>query len=256
MTESGGDARRAVFAPLDEGGLRSDAVVRRVVSAVGLGLLDDGQQLPSESELAELLNVSIGTLREALATLRRMRLVETRRGRGGGSVIRSPDVLLDDLAGARLDGVGTTDVRELGDTHAAVASAAARLAAMRASTADIAHLRAVVDRLDDAGPVTEQRRVEGRFYVDLAASAQSVRLTRLQMDLQLELAQLPWLAGGSAADLAEIRASHHAVVDAIEQRDADRARSLALEHVEQRATRVVELKLRRVRQGAGRARVS
>ncbi|MGL5818230.1 MAG: FadR/GntR family transcriptional regulator [Phycicoccus sp.] len=245
-----------MFAPLDDGGLRSDAVVRRVVSAVGLGLLDDGQQLPSESELAELLNVSIGTLRDALATLRRMRLVETRRGRGGGSVIRSPDVLLDDLAGVRLDEIGTADVRELGDTHAAVASAAARLAATRASATDITHLREIVDLLDDDGSVTEQRRVEGRFYIDLAACAQSVRLTRLQMDLQLELAQLPWLAGGSAAVLAGIRTSHHAVVDAIERRDAERARTLALDHIEERATRVVELKLRRVRQGTGRAHVS
>ncbi len=68
-----GDARRAVFAPLDDGALRSEAVVRRVGSAIGLGLLGDGEQLPTETDLATMLNVSTMTLREALAELRDVR---------------------------------------------------------------------------------------------------------------------------------------------------------------------------------------
>src|ERR687890_287554 len=108
-----GDARRAVFAPLDDGALRSEAVVRRVGSAIALGLLGDGEQLPAEAELATMLNVSTVTLREALA----------------------------ELAGSRLTDLGTTDLRELGDLHGAVASAAARLAASRASPHEIVRLR-------------------------------------------------------------------------------------------------------------------
>src|SRR3712207_9377203 len=86
-----GDARRAVFAPLDDGALRSEAVVRRVGSAIALGLLGDGEQLPAETELATLLNVSTMTLREALAELRGLGLVATRRGRGGGSFVQAGD---------------------------------------------------------------------------------------------------------------------------------------------------------------------
>src|SRR3712207_5913999 len=66
-----GDARRAVFAPLDDGALRSEAVVRRVGSAIALGLLADGEQLPTETHLATMLRVSTVTLREALAELRK-----------------------------------------------------------------------------------------------------------------------------------------------------------------------------------------
>src|SRR5687768_6993283 len=83
-----GDARRAVFAPLDDGALRSEAVVRRVGSAIALGLLGDGEQLPTETDLATMLNVSTVTLREALAELRKLGLVDTRRGRGGGSFVQ------------------------------------------------------------------------------------------------------------------------------------------------------------------------
>ena len=127
-----GDARRAVFAPLDDGALRSEAVVRRVGSAIALGLLGDGEQLPAETELATMLNVSTVTLREALAELRGLGLVETRRGRGGGSFVQARDDVLGELADARLAELATTDLRELGDAPGAVASAAARLAASAA----------------------------------------------------------------------------------------------------------------------------
>ena len=61
----------AVFAPLDDGAVRSDAVVRRLAGAIALGLIADGEQLPPEAELATSLRVAVVTLREALADLRR-----------------------------------------------------------------------------------------------------------------------------------------------------------------------------------------
>ncbi len=243
-----GDARRAVFGPLDDGALRSEAVVRRVGSAVALGLLGDGEQLPAESDLATMLNVSTMTLREALAELRKLGLVETRRGRGGGSFVRARDDVLGELTDTRLGELATTDLRELGDVHGAVAAAAARLAASRASRAEIARLRDIVDRLERADSVTAQRRAEGRYYVELAASAQSVRLTMQVMDLQLELGQLPWPPSHAPQLLGVIAGGHREVVDAIEARDAQRARSLSEEHIETRTLWTIELLLA-LRQG-------
>jgi DNA-binding FadR family transcriptional regulator len=245
-----GDARRAVFAPLDDGALRSEAVARRVGSAIALGLLAPGEQLPAEAELATQLNVSTVTLRDALAELRRLGLVETRRGRGGGSFVRSRDEALTELADARLAELATTDLRELGDAHGAVASAAARLAAARASTAEVARLRDVVDRLAAADSEPARRRADGRFYVELAACAQSVRLTMQQMDLLLEFGQLPWAPGRSAELLDAVVAGHRAVLDAVEARDPASARDLTQQHVDARTRWLVELRLRPV---AGRA---
>jgi DNA-binding FadR family transcriptional regulator len=248
-----GDARRAVFAPLDDGALRSEAVVRRVGSAIALGLLGDGEQLPTETDLATMLNVSTVTLREALAELRKLGLVETRRGRGGGSFVRSRDDVLTELADARLVELGTTDLRELGDVHGAVAAAAARLAASRASRTEIARLRDIVDRLARAESVTDQRRAEGRYFIELAACAQSVRLTMQEMDLHLELGQLPWPPEHVPELLDVIVAGHRAVVDAIEARDSSRARALTEEHIETRTLWSIELRLQRM--GAGGAAV-
>src|SRR5687768_10641430 len=82
-----GDARNAVFAPVADGSARREVVARRLGGAIALGLIGDGEQLPSELELATSLNVSTVTLRDALADLRARGLVVTRRGRGGGSFV-------------------------------------------------------------------------------------------------------------------------------------------------------------------------
>src|SRR5262245_49335985 len=82
-------ARSAMFAPLDQTG-RAEAVTARLVDAITLGLLVDAERLPSEAELATRLGVSTVTVREALVALRQRGLVETRRGRGGGSFVRAP----------------------------------------------------------------------------------------------------------------------------------------------------------------------
>ena len=89
MQRSAPDARAAVFAPLDTLS-RTELVAGRLADAIVLGLLADDEQLPSEADLSAQLAVSTVTVREALTMLRERGLVETRRGRGGGSFVRAP----------------------------------------------------------------------------------------------------------------------------------------------------------------------
>src|ERR671921_868626 len=64
-----------------------EACVEQLATAIRLGVYPLGSTLPGERDLAERLNVSRSTLREAMAALRGAGLVETRRGRGGGTVV-------------------------------------------------------------------------------------------------------------------------------------------------------------------------
>src|SRR5438034_11185982 len=57
-------------------------VAERIRRAVGAGEFGPGQRLPSESELSRRLEVSRGTLRQALGALARDGLLETVSGRG------------------------------------------------------------------------------------------------------------------------------------------------------------------------------
>jgi GntR family transcriptional repressor for pyruvate dehydrogenase complex len=230
-----------LFAPLDAGG-RAEEVARRIAQAIRLGLLTDGERLPAESSLASQLGVSPVTLRESLASLRELGLVETRRGRGGGSFVRSPD----DPDAGRLERplqlLSLHELRDIGDHRAAIAAAAARLAAERALGADIAALREHAARLGTASTVTERRRADARVHIELAAAAQSPRLTREEMSLWSEVGDLVWLPL-PADEVSAVASEHDAIINAIERRDPARAGELAEQHVAAETARLLELRL-------------
>jgi DNA-binding FadR family transcriptional regulator len=96
------------------------------------GQLAANQQLPSEPELTTQLGISRETLREALRILESQQLVEIKRGRGGGTIVRRPG----------LDGVGRyvalllqlrkTTLADLEEARSVIESPAAEQVAMRA----------------------------------------------------------------------------------------------------------------------------
>ncbi|HTT53125.1 MAG TPA: FCD domain-containing protein [Streptosporangiaceae bacterium] len=232
---------RTVFAPLDAGG-RAETVARRLAQAITLGLLLDGECLPAESQLAVQFGVSPVTLREALAMLRDMGLVETRRGRRGGSFIRVPDQAQATRLEPQLRLLSLHDLRDIGDHRAAVAGAAAQLASQRALDSDVRTLREHVGRLRGATSRTERRRADARIHIEIAAAAQSPRLTRQEMDLWSEVGDLIWLPV-TGDQVAVVTAEHEELVDAIGRAGPDQARRLAEQHVRGETERLIRLRL-------------
>lgn len=232
---------RTLFAPLEAGG-RAEAVARRLTDAIGLGLLLDGERLPRETNLAEQLGVSTVTLRDALATLREMGLVETRRGRGGGSFIRAPREHEHARLERPLKRLSMHELRDIGDHRAAIAGTAAKLAAERAIAGDVQTLRDHVERLRAAGTITERRRADARIHIEIAATAQSPRLTQQEMDLWSLLGDLTWLPVAPTQAVAVI-AEHDTLIDSIERQDPSAARSLAEQHVAAETGRMLRLHL-------------
>jgi DNA-binding FadR family transcriptional regulator len=232
---------RALFAPLDAGG-RAETVARRLTQAISLGLLLDGERLPAESHLAGQFGVSPVTLREALATLRVMGLVETRRGRHGGSFVRAPQdpqrAQLERLLGL----LSLHELRDIGNHRAAIAGATARLAAEQALREDLDILHEHAGRLRGAGTLTERRRADARLHIEIAAVAQSPRLTREEMDLWSEVGDLVWLPV-TDDQVGVVAAEHEALVDAIESQQPEVARQIAERHVRAETERLISLRL-------------
>lgn len=245
MTDSAtsGAVRYAAFAPLEDGG-RVEGVARRLGEAIALGLIADGEQLPSETELAGQLNVATVTLREALSTLRHDGLLETRRGRGGGSFVRAPADPSVQRARQRLHDISVHELREIGDQHAAIGGTAALLAAQRAAAENIAALYELVDQLAEAGSTGERRRADGRFHIELAAAAQSSRLTRQEIDLQAEIGELLWTPSSEAIPHPEVVNQHRRIIEALQDGDGTTARSLVEAHLGQGIERLIEFHLR------------
>ncbi|MEU9140095.1 GntR family transcriptional regulator [Streptomyces sp. NPDC048404] len=252
MKQHRGDGvRRAVFTPVDNRA-RVETVVHRIGDAIELGLLADGEQLPGEMELAGQLGVSTVTLREALMALRQQGLVTTRRGRGGGSFVSLPEVPGEERLLARLADWSTEELRDLGDHWAAVSGAAARLAAQRTEPDDLKALWRTLDDLASAEDGAARSRVYGRFHVELAAAAQSARLTREQVVLQTEVGALLCLVLGDDEYCEEVTDRHRSVISAVQDGAHDSARALAERCVQDSTSRLITLRLAMPRAASGR----
>jgi GntR family transcriptional regulator, transcriptional repressor for pyruvate dehydrogenase complex len=79
--------------------------------------------------------------------------------------------------------------------------------------------------------------------VELAAAAQSPRLTRATISLQSEVVPLLWLATSSDADRAEVLRRHREILAAVAARDGTRARSHAVDLVYAALARAIALQL-------------
>lgn len=235
-----------VFSPLAGTGLVEQAV-RRIGEAIGVGLLEVGERLPPEAELAERFGIAQMTLRQALAILREAGYVETRRGRGGGTFVVRADPLLP-VRGARerLRRFTVDDLRDLGDYRAVTSGAAAALAAERATQVELGALRTLVEAMATASSFAGFRRDDARWHLAVASAARSPRLARAEASVQVEVGELMALIPHPPEALRVSNAQHRAVLEAISRRRADAARRLMEEHVRGTGDFLVGLRLGRV----------
>lgn len=224
---------RSLFRPIRDGNV-FESTVQRLAQAIKLGVVPHGQRLPPERELAELLQVSRVTLREAFRALRDAGFVESRRGRAGGTfVVYTADTSgeLGTAEPAEQQGTPAPDsVRDLLDLRLVVEPGAAALAASRSLPASTrSHL---VTCLEDSRTRDEAvRRVQdSRLHLAIAAATGSPSVTSVVADVQMRLDGM--LAGIPVLErnLEHSDHQHAAVVEAVLGGDADKARLAMEEH--------------------------
>ncbi|MEU7866178.1 FCD domain-containing protein [Dactylosporangium sp. NPDC049140] len=224
------------------GGNAFEITVARLAQAIRLGLVPVGERLPPERELAERLQVSRVTLREAIAALREAGFLESRRGRSGGTfVVRATGEPGESGEGQVQD--ATALAREMGDSlHDALdfrrvlEPGAAALAATRAlSAADRAHLVACLAAARVRDPLT--RRVnDSRLHLAIAAASGSTSVAASIADVQLRLDRLLAAIPVLRRNLDHSDAQHERVVEAILAGDPAVARSEMEQHCDGTAT--------------------
>jgi DNA-binding FadR family transcriptional regulator len=221
---------RTVFAPVP---VRNafEVTVERLAQGIRLGVLVDGDRLPPERELAETFGVSRMTLREAIKALREASLVESRRGRGGGTFIVAPP---SERARSRAT-IEASITQTLDDTLAlrrVVEPGAAALAAGRTLTAaDRSSLRRYLDAATNCTAAT-RRLADSRLHLAIAALGGSASVTALVADVQLRVDELLRAIPVLPANIAHSDQQHAAIVEAILGGLADGARSEMEEHVD------------------------
>lgn len=230
-------------AAFEGSGQQVGGIAQRIAQAISLGMLAVGERLPPEVELASQFGIAVATLRKALASLRADGIVETRRGRNGGTfVVKAPFPHTHDLRLA-LEATSVVALRDLADEHSAISAAAARLAAERTASGRVTRLAELAFRAREARGGQERALTDSRFHIEIAVLSQSQRLLTAEQRLQTECSPFLWSESLTHASTHEAFNDHLALVMAIEQARPDDAHRLAEAHVITNVRRIVAAKL-------------
>ncbi|GAA1632751.1 FadR/GntR family transcriptional regulator [Leucobacter chromiireducens] len=219
--------------PLRDGAKRgSEEVFSALVQAIATGQLRAGDRLPPEDQLAAQFDVAPMTLRQALAQLRKLEFVETRRGRTGGSYVR--DDIADRLEhAAQNQAVTVEDLRDLTDWRRAISGEASFLAALRATSAELAQLSTYSDEYHHVYIRPAERRLaDARFHLYIAELSRSSHLIAAEREIQEHLTRVLRVIPQADSSCEHDFAGHHGLVRAIEAGDPHRARSELHDHIE------------------------
>jgi DNA-binding FadR family transcriptional regulator len=207
-----------------------ERIAERIVTAIALGEFVPDQRLPTERELASMLEVSRTTVREALQRLQASGYVTTRRGRGGGTFVRAdrgPD--FDDMI-ARTLGPVWADLTELLDFRRLVEQLIARTAAQRRDERDIARIQRAVEDYSDAADRDESRLADHALHQAIAQATHNARLAELSAQSRREVS----LGFDAEPYTPEVRRralhQHPSLAAAVIAGDSEAAARLAAEH--------------------------
>ncbi|MER5770555.1 FadR/GntR family transcriptional regulator [Streptomyces sp. NPDC001985] len=207
-----------------------EEALEQLLQLLRLGLVSGGERLPAERELARRLGISRVTLREVLKVLADQGLVESRRGRYGGTFVLGRDGSAgEEELRRRVAGVDVEDTlrfREVLETGAAGLCAGHRLTGERAR-----RLRTALAATRDA-PLAEYRRGDTLFHLTLAELAGSPTLAGQYAAVRATLNDLLDCIPLLVRNLEHSQHQHTALVEAVLDGDADGAREVMREHCE------------------------
>lgn len=162
-----------------------EETVQRLLQSIRLGVIEPGERLPAERELAVMLGVSRDTLREAIATLADAGYLLSRRGRYGGTfVVEDLPAASGSEGGPQLDAEQLDEIAML--RRVLEVGVITELAARELTAAERS---AIATALDDclAADVESFRRHDSRLHLLFAELTGSPGLVQLSADLRTRL---------------------------------------------------------------------
>lgn len=212
----------------------SSQVVAEVQDWIMRSHLRACDRLPPERELARALRVSTGQVRRALSVLESVGLVES-LATGGKAVRGSQSPALGKLLRLHMSLAGFT-VSDLVPIRIELERASAAQAALDATPADLARLRQVVEKMSRRGVTpTEFGDLDCELHLRLAEAGRNslaaFLLGTLETAMKTKMRTGYGRRSGWPGTAAQLAAEHEWIVNAIEDRDPQRAANEVTNHI-------------------------
>ncbi|WP_300257698.1 FadR/GntR family transcriptional regulator [Clostridium sp.] len=211
-----------------------EQVVDQIKEMVRIGQIKKGDKLPTERVMAEELQVSRTSIREAMRALEVVGLVESRQGAGNYIREEFDDVLLEPLSIVFMLQNGTNkDIFELREV---LELSTIFLSVMRISDEELKKLGELVERFKTSRNEKENVKIDSEFHSIIVKAANNVLITNL-LEVVSELVD-KFITEGRRAILSDERNKeklldfHEKIYLAIKNRDVYSAYKYMQEHFE------------------------
>jgi GntR family transcriptional repressor for pyruvate dehydrogenase complex len=210
---------------------RAARIATQLLDIIELQKLAPGDRLPPERQLAELLEVSRPSLREALHILQAQGLVQIKHGQG--TFVQEP-IVAQELRASMMK--KTHGLNELFDAREVLEVPAAKWAAEKATKEDIRLLRATLNQIDNVTAIhpidyDQLQLLDAKFHLTIVGIAGNrfinQTLNVLQDVMRMSMQTTLRLPGRS--DIS--RSEHSDILAAIENGNGELASKLTFQHI-------------------------
>jgi DNA-binding FadR family transcriptional regulator len=215
-----------------------EQIAASIADAILDGVFPPGSTLPPERELAEQLGVNRTSLRQGLARLQQMGLIEARHG--SGNLVRDPEALTHPaVVDALVRKLGPQFLVELLEIRSALGPLIGRLAAQRSAPEDAEALRTALAAVQEADSAAARQAADLAYFRVLIHSSRNRALGLLYRWVEHAFGGREHELTASYDDAALVVADLRAITEAVLMRDEAAAAAAVEAHLHASALRMV-----------------
>jgi GntR family transcriptional regulator, transcriptional repressor for pyruvate dehydrogenase complex len=215
-----------------------EQIAATIADAILDGVFPPGSTLPPERDLAEQLGVNRTSLRQGLARLQQMGLIEARHG--SGTVVRDPEGLTHPaVVEALVRKLGPEFLVELLEIRAALGPLIGRLAAQRSAPEDAEALRVALAGVQEADSAAARQAADLGYFRVLIHSTGNRALGLLYRWVEHAFGGREHELTGAYDDAGPVVADLRAITEAVLARDEPAAAAAVEAYLQASAVRMV-----------------
>ncbi|WP_273327047.1 FadR/GntR family transcriptional regulator [Vallitalea guaymasensis] len=208
-------------------------VIEQIQKMILEGTLKEGDRLPAERELTDLLGVSRTSVREAIRALEVIGLVESRQGEGNFISSNVSNTLLEPLSVKFMLSKGNTE--EILELRRLLELETASLAARKATEKDIEELQILINKLRTTDDENLCAKIDKEFHYKISEIAANSLIMNILLSVQ-------YLMEASIIDAREmilknpeqkdlLIKQHEDIYDSIKSHNPEEAQNAMREHL-------------------------
>ena len=209
-----------------------DATVNYIKKQIGDGALKPGDQLPSERMLQEELGVSRFTLREALARLSALGILEVAHGKGAFIAKEMSPSSLEDVFLPLFANQSTKNIIDFFEARMLIESEAVRLCAKRRKKEDLDKLNEIIEKsrsaIDDPVRFGE---LDFLFHKEIARIAGNVFIEQMMGCLNEYIKKYLLVLANKSENRKRSFENHRHIFEMIEKKDIDNIGKITHKHL-------------------------